>query len=258
MHPVLFTIGPIQVRYYGLMYVLFILVGIFLIKKEVKRKNISLTEDDVINMVMFLVLTGILGARIYYVVFNWDYYGSHLLEIPAVWHGGLAIHGGLIGGVIAGLYFCKKRSLSFLELADAIAPAIILGQVFGRFGNFMNGDAHGIPTKMPWGIVFPPESIAGSQFGPVPLHPTMLYEMFLNFLIFLVLWGIRKRDYQHGFLFCLYLILYSIDRFFVSFFRADSLMIGGFRAAHVISIVIVILSGVFMFRKKLWRSNKIS
>ena len=120
MHPVLFTIGPIQIRYYGLMYVLFILVGIFLIKKEVKRKEIPLTEDDVINMVMFLVLMGILGARIYYVVFNWDYYGSHLLEIPAVWHGGLAIHGGLIGGVIAGLYFCKKRNLSFLELADTI------------------------------------------------------------------------------------------------------------------------------------------
>ena len=120
MHPVLFTIGPIQIRYYGLMYVFFILVGIFLIKKEVKRKEIPLTEDDVINMVMFLVLMGILGARIYYVVFNWDYYGSHLLEIPAVWHGGLAIHGGLIGGVIAGLYFCKKRNLSFLELADTI------------------------------------------------------------------------------------------------------------------------------------------
>ena len=256
MHPVLFELGPIQVRYYGLMYVVFILVGIFLIKKEVKRKGLPLTEDNIINMVMFFVIMGVLGARIYYVIFNWDYYGTNPMEIPAVWHGGLAIHGGLIGGIIAGIYYCRKRDISFWELTDTIAPAIILGQFFGRFGNFMNGDAHGVPTTMPWGIIFPPTSIAGSQFGPVPIHPTMLYEMVINFTIFLFLWGIRKRNYQNGFLFSVYIILYSIGRFFVSFFRADSLMIGSFRTAHVISVILILSFGGFIVTKRLWSSRE--
>jgi len=252
MHPILFEFGSIEVRYYGLMYVVSILVGIFLIKKEVKRKGIALTEDNIVNSVLFLIIMGILGARIYYVIFNWNFYSRNLKEILAVWHGGLAIHGGLIGGFIAGILFCKRHNLSFWEMADSVAPAIILGQTFGRFGNFMNGDAHGIPTDMPWGIVFPPTSIAGAQFGSVPLHPTMLYEMVLNFTIFLTLWGIRKREYKKGFLFSLYITLYSIGRFFVSFFRADSLMIGNFRMAQVISILLVIVFGSFIVKRRLW------
>lgn len=234
------------------MYVIALLVGIFLIKKEVKRKGLPLTDDAVVNFVMYLFIGGVLGARIYYVIFNWDFYGANLKEIPAIWHGGLAIHGGIIGGLLAGIYFCKKNNQSFWELADTIAPAIILGQTFGRFGNFMNGDAHGIPTDMPWGIVFPPTSIAGAQFGPVPLHPTMLYEMFLNFTIFLILWAVRKRNYKSGFLFSLYLILYSVGRFFVSFYRADSLMIGNLRAAQVISVLIILFFTSLIIKKRLW------
>lgn len=252
MHPILFKFGPITIRYYGLMYVIAFFIGIFLLKKEVKRKEIILTDDNILNLALWVYLFGLIGARIYYVTFNWDYYGMYPKEIPAIWHGGLAIHGGLLGGILAGYLFTKKNDISFLPLADATVPSIILGQALGRFGNFMNGDAHGVPTELPWGLVFPETSIAGSQFGPVPLHPTMLYEMILNLCIFLFLWKIRKRNFHDGFLFSLYLILYSIGRFFVCFFRADALMLGSIRIAQGVSILLIFGLGCVVLRRRLW------
>ncbi|MBW2057756.1 MAG: prolipoprotein diacylglyceryl transferase [Deltaproteobacteria bacterium] len=252
MHPVLITIGPVQIRFYGLMYVLAIVVGYFLLKSEVRRKGMGLSPDDVMNLIFWVVLGGLLGARIYYVAFNWEYYWPDWKEIPAIWHGGLAIHGGILGGLVAGLFYTRRKGLSFLRTADAVAPCLILGQAFGRFGNFMNGDAHGVPTKMPWGIVFPPGSIAGDQFPHLPLHPTMLYEMAINLAIFFFLWQIRKRPAKDGFIICLYLIFYSVGRFVVSFYRADSLMVGGVRAAHLISVVIVAIATFFLFKERLW------
>lgn len=256
MHPVLFEFGPIQIRFYGLMYVIAIFVGSFLIKKEVRRKGIKLTDDDVMNFILWAVLGGIVGARVYYVVFNWGYYAANPKEIPAVWHGGLAIHGGLIGGIGVAYVYLKRRAIAFWKMADAVAPAIILGQAFGRFGNFMNGDAHGRPTTMPWGIVFPPESIAGREFPDTPLHPTMLYEMAINFTIFLFLWFIlRKRGYKDGFIFAMYIMLYSFGRFIVENFRADSLMMGPLRAAQVVSLTIAVGALVAIVKGKLWKNR---
>lgn len=256
MDPILIQFGPVAIRYYGLMYFIAAMVGGWLLGKEVRRKGVSLSDEDRWNLIMYALLGGILGARIYYVVFNWSYYGRNLSEVPAIWHGGLAIHGGLIGGVLVGIWFVRRHHVSFWQLADAGAPSIILGQAFGRFGNFMNGDAHGTPTTMPWGIIFPPESIAGREFGPVPLHPVMLYELGFNLMIFAFLWSIRKRPYSDGFLFCLYLILYSIDRFIVSFFRADDLYIGIFRAPHVVSVLLVIFVGAYVIKNRLWAKKK--
>jgi phosphatidylglycerol:prolipoprotein diacylglycerol transferase len=218
----------------------------------VRRKGIPLSSDDSWNLIMYCLLGGIIGARMYYVAFNWSYYGSNPSEIPAIWHGGLAIHGGLIGGVLIGLWFVRRHHISFWPLADAAAPIMILGQAFGRFGNFMNGDAHGTPTTMPWGIVFPPTSIAGREFGPIPLHPVMLYELGLNALAFAFLWSIRKRSWGDGFIFCLYLIFYSVIRFFVSFFRADDLYLGSLRAPHVVSVLLFVIIGAYVIKKRLW------
>lgn len=258
MHPILFKIGPLEVRFYGLMYVVAILVGLYLIKKEVKRKGIALSSDDVTNFVLWVVLGGIVGARIYYVIFNWGFYGRYPLEIPAVWHGGLAIHGGLIGGISVAYIYLKKKGIPFLKMADTVAPSIILGQAFGRFGNFMNGDAHGVPTTLPWGITFPPESLAGmdtiEKYGRnLPLHPTMLYEMFINLSIFFFLWFfLRKRSSKDGFLFTLYLVLYSTGRFFIEAFRADSLMLGPLRVAQVVSIILVVGGLIYIWKGRLW------
>jgi phosphatidylglycerol:prolipoprotein diacylglycerol transferase len=254
MHPILFEIGPLQIRFYGLMYAIAITCGLYIIRREVRRQQISLSNDDVLNFVMLSVVGGIIGARLYYVIFNWSNYRHELWEIIKIWHGGLAIHGGVIGGTLAGWWFTRWHRVSFWKMADIVAPALILGQTFGRFGNFMNGDAHGIPTTMPWGIVFPPTSIAGYQFPGIPLHPTMLYEMVINFCIFLFLWKIRTRPWKGGLIFCLYCILYSIGRFFVSGFRADSLLdpLWGFRVARIISIVIIVLAGTLIIKKRLW------
>ncbi|MFQ5465417.1 MAG: prolipoprotein diacylglyceryl transferase [Thermodesulfobacteriota bacterium] len=252
MHPVLFELGPIVIRFYGLMYVVAILVGSVLIKREVKRKSIGLTDDEVINFIIWTVIGGVVVARLYYVVFNWGYYSAAPAEIPAVWHGGLAIHGGLIGGVAGGWLYLKRHGVRFWRMADAVAPALILGQAFGRFGNFMNGDAHGRPTTMPWGLVFPPDSIAGSEFPGTPLHPTMLYEMFINLGIFALLWFVlKKRDTRDGYLFACYAALYSAGRFMVEHFRADSLMLGPLRMAQVASIILIAVSLAAIMMKRL-------
>lgn len=256
LHPILFKWGLIEIRFYGLMYVIAILVGSYLIKTEVKRKNIRMTDDDVMNFIIWTVIGGVVGARIYYVLFNLSYYLSNPKEIPAIWHGGLAIHGGLIGGILVAWLYLKRREVKFWRMADAVAPVIILGQAFGRFGNFMNGDAHGRPTTMPWGIVFPPGSIAGTEFPNIPLHPTMLYELVINFLIFCFLWfGLRKKGHRDGFIFASYIALYSTGRFIVEHFRADSLMLGPVRVAQLVSITIAVTAAVLIISKRLWEPS---
>jgi phosphatidylglycerol:prolipoprotein diacylglycerol transferase len=244
------------------MYVVGIIVGFFLIKSEVRRKRAGLSDDDIMNFIMWTVLGGVIGARLYYVVFNWHFYSANLIEIPAVWHGGLAIHGGLIGGATAAYIFLKKLKVSFWKMSDITAPAIILGQTFGRFGNFLNGDAHGTPTKMPWGIVFPEKSTAGydtiQRFGEnLPIHPVMLYELAINFSIFLFLWfWLKQRKTKDGFLFAMYCILYSIGRFFVEFFRADSLTVGPFRTAQIISLLFIVVASFSLVRWRLWEKER--
>ena len=239
------------------MYVVAILVANYLIKKEVDRKGIPLTSDDVMNFIIWTVVGGVIGARLYYVGFNWDFYGSTPSEIPAVWHGGLAIHGGMLGGIAAAFIYLKRQGVEFWRMADAVAPSLILGQAFGRFGNFMNGDAHGRPTDAPWGIVFPPESIAGSENPGVPLHPTMLYEMSINLCVFLFLWlFLRKKQHSNGFIFAAYIAMYSLGRFVVEHFRADSLMLGPIKAAQLVSLVIAIAALAIIISRRLWEPQK--
>ncbi len=259
MHPILFHYGPLEIRYYGLMYVIAILVGSLLIKSEVHRKKIPLTDDEVMNFIVWTVVGGVLGARLYYVVFNLSYYISNPSEIPAIWHGGLAIHGGLTGGALVAYFYLKKKGVRFWRMADVVAPAAILGQTFGRFGNFMNGDAHGVPTTLPWGIVFPRGSIAGDQFPGLPLHPTMLYELACNFTIFCFLWFyLRKKNYKDGYIFAMYIVLYSTIRFVIEHFRADSLMFGPIRVAQAVSLAIVALVGGIIISKRLWEGAQAS
>ncbi len=258
MHPVLFEIGQFKIRFYGLMYAFAIICSLYIIRKETQRKAISLDEDQLMNFVMSAVLAGIVGARLYYVVFNWESYRQELWEIFKIWHGGLAIHGGVVGGTLTGWWLTRRYQIPFWRMADSVAPSIILGQTFGRFGNFMNGDAHGLPTTMPWGIVFPPTSIAGYEYPGIPLHPAMLYELISNFCIFLFLWKMRTQPWKDGFVFCLYLLLYSVGRFVVSFFRADSLMLGPFRMAHVISLLLLGLAGGLIVSRHLWERDKLT
>jgi len=259
MHPILVQLGPVTIRYYGLMYVIAITLGLFILSREVKRKKLMcgasgklVSSDDLLDLLLWMVPAAIIGARIYYVAFQWGYYGSHPLDIVKIWQGGLAIHGGVLGGTLAVYLFSRRKQIRFWALTDAISLTLILGQAIGRIGNLMNGDAYGIPTTLPWGIHFPPNSPAGMAYPGQATHPSMIYEMILNLLIFSVLWRLRKRGYKDGFLASLYFILYSIDRSIVSFTRGDSLWLGSIRAAHVISAILVASFLIFMLSRHLY------
>jgi len=252
MHPILVQLGPITIRYYGLMYVIAITLGLFILSREVKRKAVMceasgklVSTDDLLDLLLWMVPAAIIGARIYYVAFQWGYYGSHPADIVKIWQGGLAIHGGVIGGTLAVFLFARRKQIRFWALTDSISLSLILGQAIGRIGNLMNGDAYGIPTTLPWGIHFPANSPAGMAYPGQATHPSMIYEMILNLLIFSLLWRLRKRGYKDGFLTSMYFILYSIDRSIVSFTRGDSLWFGSIRAAHVISAILI--AGFLLF-----------
>jgi phosphatidylglycerol:prolipoprotein diacylglycerol transferase len=157
--------------------------------------------------------------------------------------------------VLAAYLYSRWKKVNFFDLTDATAPLLALGQVFGRFGNFMNGDAHGVPTSLPWGIVFPKGSIAGDEFPGQPLHPVMLYELALNLVLFFVLWKLRKRNHKNGFIFALYLLGYGFIRFFVTFLRADDLYVGGIRGPHIISVLFIAGSLACILMFKLWKGE---
>lgn len=258
MRPIWFYLGPIPIRFYGLMYVTALLTSIWLLRLEAKRRG--LPPERMVDAAFYAFLGGLIGGRLYYVLFKWGYYGAHPLKIFAIWEGGMAIHGGLIGGLLGAWCFARAQRLPFATLCDMAAPAISLGHAFGRFGNFMNGDAHGYPLRSPllpswlqhfplWmGVTFPPTSIAGHEFGQVPLHPVMLYELVLNALGFCLLWGLRKKPWPPGGLFGVYLIYYAAVRSLTSLFRADDLYLGPLRLPHVISLVMVVCGLILLLR----------
>jgi phosphatidylglycerol:prolipoprotein diacylglycerol transferase len=254
MHPILVQIGPVTIRYYGLMYVIAIALGFFLLIKENRRKQLPLSTENLLDLLLWTVPIAILGARLYYVAFHWDYYGAHLLDILKIWEGGLAIHGGVLAGIAVFFLYTRARGVRFWRLTDALVPSLILGQAIGRIGNLMNGDAFGTPTTLPWGIRFPADSPAGMAYPGQATHPSMIYEMLLNLAIFAFLWWwVRKRDFQDGFATALYFILYAVARSIVSFTRGDSLWLGPIRAAHVISVLFVIGFGLLIWRRRLYR-----
>ncbi len=260
VYPILIRLGPLTIRFYGLMYVTALLVGIILLRLEAKRRG--LPTERMVDVAFYVFLGGLLGGRLYYVLLKWGYYGAYPLKIFAIWEGGMAIHGGIIGGLIGGWLYARSSQLPFATLCDMAAPVGSLGHAFGRFGNFMNGDAHGYPLHSPalptwlqnfpdWmGVVFPPTSIAGREFGPVPLHPVMLYEMVLNLVGFALLWGLRKKSFPPGGLFGLYLMYYAAVRSFTSLFRADDLYIGALRMPHLISAVMFVIGLALLYRRQ--------
>lgn len=274
MHPVLFSIGNFEIRFYGLMYAISFFIGLEIAKYLAKKKNID--EKLIENYAFFVMIFGLIGGRLYYVLFNLDYYLKYPLEIPATWHGGMAIHGGILGGILGTYIYGKMKKINPFTLADIAAVPLMLGQSLGRFGNFMNGEIHGVPVftpfsvifnikpifykwydyylsldiidklkyknLVPWGIIFPESSPAGMEFPNIPLHPAMLYEMGLNFIAFLFLFYLMKKNKKPGYIMWNYIIIYSIIRIFVSFFRAEDLMIMGIRAPHLISLILIAIS----------------
>jgi prolipoprotein diacylglyceryl transferase len=240
MNPVAFEIFGLEIRWYGILMATAMLLGTLLVMKRGKKEGF--TEDDILDLVLRVIPASVIGARLYYVIFNWGYYSKDLIQILNLRGGGLAIHGGIIGGIIAGYFFCKKRKLNMFALMDLIAPALILGQAIGRWGNFANGEAHGGPSDLPWAITVRGEKV----------HPTFLYESICNFLIFIYLMKYSGKKKFEGEVFLLYMGLYSVGRFFIEGLRTDSLMLGPLRVAQVISLIFIVISvtGIIFFRNK--------
>ncbi len=240
MNPIAFTLFGINVRWYGIIISTAIIIGAILAFKEARR--IGFDEEDLIDALLFAIPLSVLGARLYYVAFSWDYYGKNPKEILHFRGGGMAIHGAIIAAVITAIVFSKKRKLDFWKIADICAPSIILGQAIGRWGNYINQEAYGTPTDLPWGI----------NVNGVKVHPTFLYESIWDLGVFIFLIWYRKNKAKiSGETFLLYLALYSLGRLFIEGLRIDSLMLGNIRIAQLISIVSIIIAMViFFFRRK--------
>ncbi len=247
-----FSFGPLAVRWYGLLIATGVLLGTSLAHREAIRRGQD--PDKILNVIVVVVLSALVGARLYYVLFNWDYYGVHPAKIVAVWEGGLAIHGGLIAGTLATVLYCRRARIPLLLTLDIFAPSVILGQAIGRWGNFFNQEAFGVPTDLPWKLYIDPAHRPPQLARFEYFHPTFLYESLWDFLVFLLLWfGLRKRlqDRPAALTLC-YLGLYSIGRFFVEGLRIDSLMLGSFRVAQLVSAVLVVGSAgaLWLMRRK--------
>ncbi len=235
MNPVAFNIFGIEVRWYGILMATGVLIASYIVMNYAKKKGYE--KDLIYDLLLTVVPSGLIGARLYYVIFEWENFGWDFYKIINIRGGGLAIHGGVIAGLLSGYIFCKIRKVNFLELADMVAPGLVLAQAIGRWGNFMNGEAHGGPTDLPWAIVV----------DGVKVHPTFLYESIWDFSVFLILIFLYKKKKFNGQIIFTYGVLYSIGRFFIEGMRTDSLMLGPIRVAQLISIVIIALCAALYY-----------
>ncbi|WP_027339423.1 prolipoprotein diacylglyceryl transferase [Halonatronum saccharophilum] len=234
-----FEVGPFSIHLFGIFIGLGVLAGFYILNLEAKRKRFD--KDGVFNFALYVILAAMVGARIYYVlVFNSVFYLSNPMEIFMIHQGGLSIQGGLLGGIIFAFIYLRRKELSFWGMADAFAPAIILGQAIGRVGC----DVFGVPVER--GIFW------GVEIGNQLLHPVQIYEAILNYMLFIFIWNYRDKTKYKGELFLYYLIGFSINRGVVEFFRVNLIFMGIFTVAHITSLVIIFLavSVLIYIRKK--------
>ncbi len=238
MNPIAFHIFGLEVRWYGILIATGMIIGLYIAYKEAERQGFN--PDDLIDLVLWCIPSALIGARLYYVIFQWDYYKGNILKILNTREGGLAFHGGLIAAVFIGYLFTRYKKLPFWKTADIVAPSISLGQAIGRWGNYINGEAHGGPTNLPWGII-----VNGAK-----VHPTFFYESFWDFGLFLFLILYRKKKKFNGEIILLYSIIYSIGRFWIEELRTDSLMFMGMRVAQIISVLMAFTGLIFLYKMR--------
>ena len=246
MNPVALKLGNLTVTWYAIFILSGIIVAYILINKESKKYNIS--SSFVSNLIFWCVIFGIIGARIYYVLFNLDYYMQDPIEIIKIWNGGLAIHGGIIAGIITLVVYCKKYKINILKMTDIACVGVIIAQAIGRWGNFFNGEAHGgiVSRAFLENLHLPNFIIEGMHIGKYYYAPTYLYESVLNVIGFILLIIIRKFEKTKlGNVTAVYLIWYGIVRFIIESMRTDSLLLGSIKIAQLISIIMIII-GIIM------------
>jgi phosphatidylglycerol:prolipoprotein diacylglycerol transferase len=251
INPVFFRLGPVEFRWYGLMYILGFVAGYFLICAGIKRQKIGWTKDDVADFLFIMAIGIIIGGRTGYVLFyNLSYFLDHPLKAFAFWTGGMSFHGGLTGGILTGTCFIKRKKTPFYSISDITAPAIPIALALGRIGNFINGELYGRVTDLPWGMVFP-------SGGNLPRHPSQLYEAILEGPVtFLILQLLAKKRQPAGVISWSFIALYGLFRFFVEFFREPDqqlgYILGPFSMGQLMSFPMLLL-GLAM----VWRIYKI-
>lgn len=255
INPVIVHIGPLQIRWYGLMYVIGFAATFFLVKKQIAETDNKELAKHFDNLNVTLIISLVVGARLGYALFyNFAYYWRHPLEIFATWKGGMSFHGALIGLLVGGFLFCRYTGLSFLRTADAYIVTAPIGLGCGRLGNFINGELYGRVTDVPWAMVFP-------GGGPLPRHPSQLYEALLEgVVLFLVLWPLRKKKWPPGTLMALFLIGYGLIRFFVEFFREPDIQLGFLFSfvtmGQLLSSLMVLGGLLLLFLVRKWNAKK--
>lgn len=241
MDRILFSIGPITIYWYSVTMLLAVLTGVCLCIRESKKQGM---ESFVSDLITYVIIFGIIGARIYYVVFNFNNYKHDLLSVFKIWEGGIAIYGAIIGGLIAIIYLAKKKNQSIIKTTDIIAPALLLAQSIGRWGNFFNREAYGEAVSLEFlqSLKLPEFIINGMYIDGTYYHPTFLYESMwclLGFIILIIIRRITKR--KHGTMTLSYFIWYGLGRLFIEGLRTDSLYLGKYRISQLVSIILIFL-----------------
>ena len=258
MNSVLVSIGPINIYWYSFLIIMAVIIGYNIIVNYSKKLNYK--TGAIMDMTFGLVISAILGARIYYCLFNFDAYSDNLLGMLMIWNGGLAIYGAVIGGLLYILYYCKKHDMEFLKVLDILSLSLLLGQAIGRWGNFFNSEAYGGKTNYEAlkNVLIPDFIIEGMYIDGFYRQPTFLYESIWCFIGVIILYFIRRKDLRvNGMQISFYFIWYGIGRFFIEALRSDALYLGSFRISQIVSlglIVIGILIRIIVKRKEL--SNK--
>lgn len=255
MNPII-DLGIISIHWYSILLFIAILIGSNLAIKEAKKHGFE--EDFMVNLLFLGVIIGILGARIYYVIFNFDYYKNNLIEIFKVWNGGLAIHGGIIAGFITIAIICYKKKVNLLKILDYLVVGLVIAQAIGRWGNFFNGEAHGAITSLSYleSLHLPQFIIDGMYINGSYYIPTFLYESIWCLIGFIIMIILRRKKFMKvGYLTSFYLVWYGVERFFVEGLRTDSLMFFSLRIAQLVSLVMIVI-GIVIFIYSLKKSKK--
>lgn len=259
INPVALNLGPISVRWYGIIIVTGIIIAYFVAQREGKKRG--LPDDLFGDLLIWAIPISIICARAYYVIMKWDFYGANPEKIIEIWKGGIAIHGALIGAIVTTFIFCRVKGISFLKIADIAAPSILIGQIIGRWGNFMNQEAYGGPVSREFleHLMLPNWMIEQMYIHDLGtyVHPTFLYESSWNFVGLIILLFLRKANLHRGEIFFSYLIWYSIGRFFIEGLRTDSLyLVGDLRAAQFVSVTLFIIGVVCVIYRR-WKVRPI-
>ncbi|MCJ00534.1 prolipoprotein diacylglyceryl transferase [Listeria monocytogenes] len=250
LDPVAIQIGSISVKWYGVIIASAVVIALLLALSEANKRKMD--KEIIVDLLIWAIPISIISARIYYVIFEWDFYKNNLGEIVKIWHGGIAIYGALIGAVLTAIIFSRIKKISFWQLADVVAPSLIIAQAIGRWGNFMNQEAHGAETTRSFleSLHLPDFIINQMYIDGAYYQPTFLYESLWNVIGFIVLLIIRRTKIRRGELFLGYVIWYSFGRFFIEGMRTDSLMWGDFRVSQVLSLLLIVLSiGIIIYRR---------